>query len=894
MPLDNERDAKRDESRDAKYAQARRRAKMRERFGEDDDVDWSKTRQIVPARSVKSSNLIAFGVPFAVASLALLWFSLHDRDKEVKPTVPESFQSVLEETRHEKNLKDAEADDSLRFEEVAMQNDAAQNVVSALAALDSSDDDPSEPADSLPPLDPNELPDLADDLLSNEDPVLPELADDLPNEEPALPAPDDDLDLLPNDESPLPELADNLPNEEPALPAPDDDLDLLPNDSDPAPASEPVEGSKPLLVDDELDETPLPELDETPLPTDETPASDDASLVDLEPVEPVDAEPASVEPTDAVTPSLPDAGDLAEDLTDAADDLANATLDLDSGLDPALEDAAPSLADDLASPAPDVELSAEPVEPVASPDPDAALDPIAADDEANAPDTDASDFPDESDAIEETRAQVAQLEFDFAKIRERDSRDSDDVLASVDALLARARELEAAAPDAARDDVAALASRAQEFQAYLERNAAFFDRLEELDADALDLPTARAFFVPYLNGGNAEQNDDPEIAAYRSELARAGKALDALKTIEEWNAFIEENGEKLQKFHVDASLAARAVQFVETTSKKPGAPQDLAVMAKRAPEWRFETARNTGAYRKIILMLEKEISQTYWTYSPARNKFYYLSAAPREGLNPYVSTPRGDLQQTNIPADAPELSSKESPQKEELTALMKMAWPLTDEMRERDPAQWYKDWSAFLEELRSTDKIDPIIQYSFFRDVARRLSESDYYFARHLASLLNVLNAPQLEKKSQLDRFSTDSPQTIALRDVAISRMNFLPSGSLEVKKTTEELDAQTERFAYVYQPVGWLDRNFAGAEVCRRSATAPEVDVTGSLYVYVAADGESEARWIQVGRAENGLLRLDVATDAIPRGSLILCKTPVNSAPAVAKRDALESVLKR
>ena len=368
--------------------------------------------------------------------------------------------------------------------------------------------------------------------------------------------------------------------------------------------------------------------------------------------------------------------------------------------------------------------------------------------------------------------------------------------------------------------------------------------------------------------------------------------LDALDVVDKWNAFMQENGERLELFHVTQDDAKLGLNFISEFRVKPGVPEEIKSVEKREPQWRFEASREFPTQRKIVLMLEDELKQKYWTYSPSRDRFYYLPSAPRQGENNYVARADGALAKVTIPADAPELKVEVSPQKQILIDLEKMARDIPDSLRNDDVAQWYQKWSAFLQKLQETKNLDPIMQYKFFQQAALYLQSSDYYFSSRLEPLLRVLNAPQLDENSLLDRFQTETSDLRALRSLAISRVDFLPQGHLKVDKTTEELNAGVERFATLYRRVGWLDKGLNGEWRLRKPKDVQTP--AGDLYVLYAETQGVEPRWFKIGSSDGRQVTLNVASESIPRGSIVLCRIPLTRASTVATRSSVDALFTR
>lgn len=682
-------------------------------------------------------------------------------------------------------------------------------------------------------------------------------------------------------DAPSEALAEAKPDEPAPPQIPVSDLDKALED---ALADAPLQGAEPLV--------------------EETVADADADLPVLESADPVaDSRPDltdgdfNVEPDallvddDDLQLSTPDADDVDALLVDALDSIAGGPAD-----------SAPILSDDspleLAADLPDSDPAADAVDPALD-DADDALALSDDDDfgdllDAGDESLDLAHFGDEHAEpavdIDALRAELAQLEFAFQQTKEENADDANALLGALDAPLNAVSAFVENAPEELADDANALLTRILALQAILRDGADFFMALRELDDASINPEATREFFRarPVVDASL----DDPIFLQYDADLKRVADVLDALQLVDDWNAFMQENGERLERFHAAKEDAAMGLAFIGATLGKPGAPEEAAVLAKRKAQWSFDAANDFPTQRKIVLMLESELRQQYWTYSPERNKIYYLPEAPKAGANRFVASAKGTVGTITIPADAPELAAEISPQKKALSDLAKLAWDIPDSLRNDDVALWYAKWAQFLRVIQESNDLDPILQYKYFKETALYLKASDYYFAAQLDPLLRVLNAPKLDEKNSIDRFQTESQDIVALRDLALSRLSFLPKDHLNVNKTTEELNAKAPRFATLYNRVGWLDKSFNDKWILRRPADA-EIP-NGDLYVlYVDSDADAP-KWFKIGSADGKLITLNVASESIPRGSIVLCRVPMNAGTAVAARSAVDALFKR
>ncbi len=497
---------------------------------------------------------------------------------------------------------------------------------------------------------------------------------------------------------------------------------------------------------------------------------------------------------------------------------------------------------------------------------------------------------------EETRQAVAQLEFQLHEVKAKDIRDLETLIPTLEQLVEEGKRIR----DDANPDQTKLAQttldKVKDFQKTIVDNQDFFKRLQAFDDISLDEKQTRDFFSQML-GEAAPSECAPEVAAYRKEFEIASLSLDLLERVSQWNSFAESHYRQLDNFFVSVEPAQEAVDFLNQNINTPGIPQEIKTLQLRAPEWKYRISHSNPTQRKIVLLLEGEISQKYWTFSPSTEKFYYLPAPPKPGVNDYVADASGTLKQVEIPADAPATQTTESLQTEFLRKLSTHARKIPDSLQKEDIARWYEEWCSFLTELQQTDRLDPILQYVLFRDCAKILAEGDYYFARRLEPLVRMLNAPQLASEAHVDRFQTDEPKLQHLRNLANSRIRFLPKNHLVVDKTTAQLNAQTEKIGYVYQRVGWLDRDFDNAWRLRRPDEVPIP--SGDLFVIVSTNAnekfpQKESAWYKIGTSNGRQATLKLASPDVPRGSIIFCRVSLHGDQKVVKRASEERFFRR
>lgn len=527
--------------------------------------------------------------------------------------------------------------------------------------------------------------------------------------------------------------------------------------------------------------------------------------------------------------------------------------------------------------------------------------------------------------------QLSQLEFRFQEARKIGSEHLDELMSQIVVLLEEARRLATQAENYADEELVekakSLVSQLETFQQFTESTSAFFNELAKLDAASLDEKATRSFFesisqrdASHLASFNEISNSlntlAPTVATYRAELNRAAAALDALQTLEHWNSFVETRGSELERFYVAPDAAEKALAFITQTNSQPGLPKEFQILERRAAEWRFTSLNRVAIQRKILLALEAETTGKYWTFRATPDKIYYLQQPPRPGRNVCFANSQGARSLVDIPDQAPETATSESTQRLFLQSLADEARLIPESLRVDDAARWYAAWSAFLSRLQTTDALDPIVQFRLLHSITQTLSTGDFYFERRLAPTLRMLSVPRLSDAASLDIFQSENVEIQELRRLARSRIAFLPTDRLTVDKTTEELDAQTERFSFVYRRVGWLDRDFSGAWRCRRPENAPLP--VGDLYVLLVtpnattpykpsvnaaslADSPTrdEAssprfRWLKIGSSDGRQTTLKFAAPDVCVGTIVLCRSRVGVSPQITERGELERLLRR
>jgi len=531
---------------------------------------------------------------------------------------------------------------------------------------------------------------------------------------------------------------------------------------------------------------------------------------------------------------------------------------------------------------------------------------------------------------DEIERELAQLEFQFQETQKLGSERLERLTARLSVLLDSARRL--ATQSAANSELAqraeTLVERLETFRRFVDDSSDFFRRLAKLDAASLNAGETRSFFaaflekenptdslIPYFNDGS---NPSDAVAAYRKELHRVAASLDALETLETWNAFVETNGAQLERFYVEASSAEKALKFIAQTQNRQGLPQEYQALERRAEEWRFVSLNRVAIQRKILLALEAELATKYWTFAPTSDQIYYLQQPPRPGRNVCFVDAQGALGAVDVPENAPETKSSEPTQRLFLQSLASEAQAIPETLRAADAARWYAAWSAFLSRLQTTDRLDPLVQFRLLHSVVSTLASGDYYFAQRLAPTSRMLAVPALVGDGVLDVFQAENVKTQDLRRLAKVRIAFLPTDRLTVDKTTAQLDAQTERFSFAYRQIGWLDRDFSNAWRCRRPENAPLP--VGELYVLLpdADDATTESssvyversstfpqraapsasstrwRWLKIGSSDGRKITLEFAAPDVCRGSIVLCRSRVGASEPVAERDALERLMRR
>jgi len=503
-------------------------------------------------------------------------------------------------------------------------------------------------------------------------------------------------------------------------------------------------------------------------------------------------------------------------------------------------------------------------------------------------------------SAEEAERLLAQLEFQLTSVKKSEETDVDSLLTELSTIRDATNELLENVP---AEKTARARRTLDEIEALwrtLDANRAFFRRLKELDVASLDSDATRVFFNSIARVYSTEnpENSD-ELDGYGRDFSRVVNSFEALQRVELWNEFIEKYGKALERFYISKGTADAALNFMRNYAATDGTPREIGAVARRERELEYAAQNEVATRRKILLRIESELAKKYWTYRRDEKNFYYLPTPPRVGANEYIASAQGELKSVDIPQEAPEVSKDESPQKSFLRELYACANEIQDETRAADVALWYRKWCDVLTKIQRTDRLDPILQYAFFRDVANILASSDYCFARRLEPLTRMLDVPQLNDLSKIDIFRSEEDETRNLRATARLRMTFMPEDHLTVDKTTEQLDANVARCAWRYCRVGWLDRNLAGEWRCRRSEDAPSV--VGELWIFLTPDKQeddsastSKARWIKIGAIDGRQASVNLIASETPRGAIVFCRERIDRETSVAKRSSVERIFRR
>lgn len=489
----------------------------------------------------------------------------------------------------------------------------------------------------------------------------------------------------------------------------------------------------------------------------------------------------------------------------------------------------------------------------------------------------------------ETRRRLNQLEFQFETLKRSEINRAARLLEELAPLLTEAAELAETPTDDARlaENARNFLTQLEKFQALIDGSRLFFQTLESFDAASVDGAATRDFLTRFEILAPATEFEPPEIADFRRDLASVAKTLDALAAVDDWNAFVDENGAALERFFVDAELAETALRFLSQNETRQGVPLEIAALKRRVPEWRFAAQNRVAARRKIVLALTAELETPYWTFAKSPDEIFYLKRPPRAGRNELIADALGRAGTVEIPENAPETRTENVAQRVELQELKSLAEQIPESLRTVDVAGWYAAWSDFFKRLQTAETLDPIVQFRLLQKTARTLAASDFYFDRRFAPILRVLNAPEFA--NDVDERAAQSVETARLRRSARTRVAFLPNPDdyLKVDKTTERLDAGVEKFAFQYRRVGWLAQDFSGAWRLR----SPD-DITpfvGDLYVLRAdenstvSDAAPRLRWLKIGTSDGRRATIQLAATNVWRGSVVFCRTRPDAKTAVA-----------
>lgn len=497
-----------------------------------------------------------------------------------------------------------------------------------------------------------------------------------------------------------------------------------------------------------------------------------------------------------------------------------------------------------------------------------------------------------------SREALAQLEHQVLEIKKGDERNPDALIEQLTPALKQARSILELVDESFEENVNALIKSIEDFQEALKANKEFMILLREFDRASLTQDATVAFLEEHEEAFVIDPNANPKFNERKADFLKAAEMFERFVELDAWNYFVEARRLSLERFRVPQEDAQAALDFVRAHENSLLMPYEWDLLKRRVDEWAFQTQNVTPMQRKILLRIEAEASQKYWTYAPSEEKRYYLPAPPKPGLNNYVADANGTLKQVEIPASAPETHSVESLQTRFLRSLSAKVRQIPDSLVDDDPARWYEEWKIALLDIQTTNELDPIVQYVLFRDCAKILASGDYFFAIRLKPLLRMMNIPQLSEEV-VDRFQTESLELQKIRALASSRLRLLPKDHLNVDKTTEQLNDSVVRFSCVYKRVGWLDRDFADSWKCRRPENA--LLPIGDLYVVIPmepvdANSKPTFKWSKIGSSDGNALSLNLATNSIPVGSIVLCRVDLNqeSRPIPKKAASVESFFQR
>ena len=344
-----------------------------------------------------------------------------------------------------------------------------------------------------------------------------------------------------------------------------------------------------------------------------------------------------------------------------------------------------------------------------------------------------------------------------------------------------------------------------------------------------------------------------------ADFSRAAEVVDCLAALEDWNGFVAESAEALNRFAVAAGAAQKALDFYTENQSRLGFLPQWEVFDRRLADWAAD-AHPAAICEGISALLSFPMDEA-WIHEPQPGRYYYLTEPPREGENTYRADLFGNTGQVTLSAEEA-ASARHLAMGELYGRWREAAWAIPDSLRHESPSKWYGGWSALLIDMRAGGP-DPLLTVYLLRDTAKVLAAGDRYFAARVGVWQQMLANERIPEG--LDPFD-GSPRTADARQTAAELLPFLPTAQLTVDKDDRQLDEMVDRVSGLYRPVGWLDTDTRGGWFLRPADT-PEQEARPRRMVLFAPGAEGAPRAVELGTLPAAAGALPLVSDGLVRG---------------------------
>ncbi|MDO4586286.1 MAG: hypothetical protein Q4C95_03210 [Planctomycetia bacterium] len=298
---------------------------------------------------------------------------------------------------------------------------------------------------------------------------------------------------------------------------------------------------------------------------------------------------------------------------------------------------------------------------------------------------------------------------------------------------------------------------------------------------------------------------------YAADFINVANSIDFYKALDDWNDFIIENGNGLNRFAVSDEIALKSVLFYQQHKNNLYYIAEWSILTQRMPQWTIQS-KQVPIQERVLKLINHLSKQDYWGYKE-KDQWFYLIKAPVVGVNEYQSDLLGNRKSINI-AEKNLASIEPMKQINFFRELKNEILLIDNSLRQNDIGQWYAKWGKCLETIRANKEIDPIVQFLVLKDICSTLANGDVFFQKQLVPWLKILESSKFD--ARIDWFEASNSNVPIQRNIAKELMTFLPVQYFEVNKTTQELDASIKALNHCYQRVGWLDLDLAGCWFCR------------------------------------------------------------------------------